>query len=295
MFRFLTGSGSALVFLGAVFWSFNSPLVKYLTLNPFLICALRSALAAMVLLPFLRPRKIRWNRWLILYILCYCFLCLSVIVSLSLTSAAIAVGMQYTATVWLFAATVLHTHTFSVRSFIPVAIITTGIICFMCSGGSGDSNTLGNTVALFEGIFFAGMSVSAKRASASNPLGLTALGNICTAFFVFIVFPVSIAGIPTMTSQDWFIMIILGFVQVACGYGFYNAGVQKISAQKASIIALWEMILGPLWVALFLGIYPNILVLTGFCIILSGMLLDTLLHNQKSLEYCKYLFSRCRQ
>ena len=52
-------------------------------------------------------------------------------------------------------------------------------------------------------------------------------------------------------------MLILGVVQVAGGYGFFNLGVQKIPARKASVLALWEMILGPLWVALFLHQYPG--------------------------------------
>lgn len=69
-------------------------------------------------------------------------------------------------------------------------------------------------------------------------------------------------------------MLLLGVVQVAGGYSFYNLGVQKIPARKASVLALWEMILGPLWVALFLHQYPNPMVLTGLTIILGGMLLD---------------------
>lgn len=69
-------------------------------------------------------------------------------------------------------------------------------------------------------------------------------------------------------------MLILGVVQVAGGYGFFNLGVQKIPARKASVLALWEMILGPLWVALFLHQYPGPMVLAGFAIILAGMVLD---------------------
>ena len=72
-------------------------------------------------------------------------------------------------------------------------------------------------------------------------------------------------------------MLVLGVVQVGGGYAFYNVGIQKISAQKASIIALWEMILGPVWVALFLKEYPTPMVLAGFALILAGMLLDALL------------------
>ena len=41
--------GGFLVLLGAVFWSLNSPIVKYLTLDSVLICGLRSLIAALAL------------------------------------------------------------------------------------------------------------------------------------------------------------------------------------------------------------------------------------------------------
>ena len=69
-------------------------------------------------------------------------------------------------------------------------------------------------------------------------------------------------------------MLILGVVQVGMGYAFYNMGVSKVSPQKASVIALWEMILGPVWVALFLKEYPSLLVCIGFVIIIAGIFLD---------------------
>jgi drug/metabolite transporter (DMT)-like permease len=72
-------------------------------------------------------------------------------------------------------------------------------------------------------------------------------------------------------------MVVLGVVQLGCGYAFYNMGVQKVSPQKASLLALWEMLLGPLWVAIFLQEYPSALVLIGFAVILVGMLLDALM------------------
>ena len=71
-------------------------------------------------------------------------------------------------------------------------------------------------------------------------------------------------------SQDFLGMIS----NTGGGYCFYNMGVQKVSAQKASVISLWEMILGPLWVALFLKEYPSIPVMISFVIILIGMFLD---------------------
>ena len=266
-------SGSMLVFLGALFWSLNAPLVKFLDIDSFLLCGMRSLIAGVVLLPFIRPKQLKWNGWMLLYVCSYCALCLSVIVSLDLTSSPIAIGMQYTAPIWLFLVTLLQTRRFQFGSFLPVLVISVGVIFFMCSGTDA-TNNFGNLVALSEGVFFACMTVSSKKAAGTNPLGLTALGNLFTGILVLALFPTHTATVVSMTGLDWSITVLLGVVQLGCGYAFYNMGVQKVTPQKASIIALWEMILGPVWVTLFLQEYPSVPVIIGFLIILVGMILD---------------------
>lgn len=274
-------SGGVLVFLGALFWSLNSPLVKFLSLDPIMMCGLRSLIAAVALAGFIRPRLLNWNGWMLLYVCSYAALCFSVIVSLKMTCAPIAIGMQYTAAIWLFLAEVLRSRTFHLHSFIPVCVIFVGVIFFMCSGTDASSST-GNLIALTEGIFFALMTVSSKKAAGGNVIGMTAVANIFTGILMCVLFPSSMATVVDMTFQDWIIMLILGIVQVGGGYSFYNMGAQKISAQKASVISLWEMILGPIWVAVFLHEYPSVPVLIGFAIILVGMLLDTKLNTPVS-------------
>lgn len=277
-------SGGVLVFLGALFWSLNSPLVKFLTLDSMLVCGLRSLIAAVALCAFIRPKQLNWNIWMLVYVCSYAALCMTIILSLKMTSAPIAIGMQYTATIWLFIVGVIRTKKFRMKSFIPVCIIFAGVVFFMCSGTDATSST-GNLIALSEGIIFAVMTVSSKKAAGTNVIGMTAIANIFTALVVTALFPSSMAQVSQMTGQDWIIMLILGVIQVGGGYCFYNMGVQKVSAQKASVISLWEMILGPIWVALFLQEYPSIPVLIGFVIILIGMLLDAKLNtNEQSSE-----------
>jgi len=266
-------SGGVLVFLGALFWSLNSPLVKFLTLDPIMMCGLRSLIAAAALAGFIRPRRLNWNWWMLVYVCSYAALCLSIIVALTMTSAPVAIGMQYTATIWLFLVAAIRTKKFDVRGAIPVAVIFVGVIFFMLSGTDAASST-GNMIALMEGVFFALMTVSSKKAAGTNVIGMTAVANIFTGVLMCVVFPANMATISGMTARDWIVMIILGVVQVGGGYCFYNMGVQKVSAQKASIISLWEMILGPVWVALFLKEYPTVPVLIGFVIILVGMFMD---------------------
>lgn len=274
-------SGGMLVFLGALFWSLNSPIVKFLTLDSFLVCGLRAALAGIVLAPFIRRKQLNWNGWMLLYVCSYTALCLSIILALDMTSAPIAIGMQYTAIVWLFLVNLLRTRRFNPRGFIPVCVIMAGVVFFMCSGTDAAGAT-GNLIALFEGIFFAVMTVSSKKAAGTNPIGLTAVANIFTGVLIFLFFPASAAKITLMTEVEWGLMLILGVVQIGCGYALYNMGVQKISAQKASVLALWEMILGPVWVALFLKEYPSIPVLVGFVIIIIGIFLDAKLVDKNS-------------
>lgn len=266
-------SGGMLVFLGALLWSLNAPLVKFLTLDPLLICGLRSCIAAVALAAFIRPKRLRWNGWMLLYVCSYAALCLSIIMALKLTSSPVAIGMQYTATIWLFLANWIQTKRFDGRGLIPVVVIFVGVLCFMSSGTDANTNT-GNLIALSEGVFFACMTVSSKKASGTNALGLTAVANIFTGVLMILVFPASMAGVVSLSGRDWLVMLVLGVVQVGLGYAFYNLGVQRISPQKASIIALWEMILGPVWVALFLREYPSLIVLIGFVIVMIGMFLD---------------------
>lgn len=267
-------SGGMMVFLGALFWSLNSPLVKFISLDSVFVCGLRSAIAAAALCAFIRPRQLRWNGWMLVYACSYAALCLSIIVALKMTSAPVAVGMQYTSIVWLFLAASVKARRVNVKALIPVCVIVVGVVFFMCSGTDATS-TAGNLIALCEGVFFAFMTVSARKVTRTNPIGMVAVGNIFTAAVVFCLFPAKLTALPAMTALDWVIMLILGVVQVGGGYCCYNMGVMKISPQKASVIALWEMILGPTWVAIFLGEIPSVPELIGFVIIIVGIFLDS--------------------
>lgn len=234
-------SGGWFVFLGALFWSLNAPLVKFIHMDPLLVCGLRSLIAGLVLLPFIQVKKLNFSPWMLVYILSYFSLCMGIILSLSYTSAAIAIGMQYGAMIWIFLFTAIKTRRFSKKKFFPVALIFSGVVCFMFSGLQG-GNMFGNLIALTESVSFALMTVSSKKSAGENPVGLTAIANLCIGFFVFAFLPPSFGNLTSLSVHEWIVMLILG----------------------------------SLWVAIFLGEYPTPLVLIGFVIIIVGMLVDTL-------------------
>lgn len=265
-----------MIFLGALLWSLNAPLVKFIQLEPMMVCGLRSIIAGVVLAPFIRSGGLKWNRWMVMYLISYAGLCISIITALNKTSAAIAIGMQYTAMIWLFLVALLKKEPFRWGKFLPVLLILVGIVFFMSSRGAVGSSSTGNLIALSEGIFFACMTISSPHAAGTNPLGLTAVANLFTGLAVFAFFKPLNGGFAAIDTQNWIIILVLGIIQVGGGYSFYNMGLRKTTPQKASIIALWEMIFGPVWVALFLHEYPNLGILIGFAIIIIGMLLDSL-------------------
>ena len=265
--------GGFLVFLGAFFWSFNAPIVRILQTDPLFVVGIRSVIAGIVLLPFLRIKKLNWSFWIIIYFFSYCSLCISIVTALSMTSPVIAVGMQASSILWLFLFSLIVTKKIDSTIILPLIIITIGVVLFMTSEKSG-VGLRGNLIAMTEGISFALMSISSKKCSGDNPAGLTCLANIFTGIFIFLVFPTSFSYINITSPNQWIFLLILGSVQVAGGYLLYNMGLKNTSPEKASILALWEMILGPVWVALFFKDYPSLQVNIGLLFIIIGIVLN---------------------
>lgn len=276
-------SGEMLVFFGALFWSLNAPLIKFIELDALLTCGLRSLIAGLFLLPFLRPGKLNITPWLAVHLISHCCLCVSIVLAFRQTSAAIAIGMQYGSIVLLFLTSVAAAaynggrdaalQYFTKKKCLPIVLITAGILVFMLSGLKG-STMKGNLIALTESVSFALLTVSAKKSAGDNSLGLTALSNLFTGCFVFLFLSPQVSDVMTLGRQEWILILILGVIQVGLGYAFYNLGVNRTTPQKAAVIALWEMILGPVWVALFLQEYPGLLVCAGLVIIIAGIVLD---------------------
>ena len=280
-----TVSGGWLVFFGALFWSLNAPLVKFIEMDPLLETGLRSLIAGVVLCPFIRIKKLNLSAWTVIYIISYISLCIGVIVALSNTSAAISIGMQYGAMIWIFIGNSIINKSISKSKLVPVLMIFSGVVLFMLSGIS-DGTMFGNLVALTESVSFAIMTISSKKTAGENPIGLTAIANLATGLFVFCCLSPSFSDLAYLNQTEWSVMLILGVIQVGLGYAFYNMGVQKTTAQTASIISLWEMILGPIWVALFLKEYPKGLVIAGFVIILAGMAVNGFLESRETKKTC---------
>jgi len=67
------------------------------------------------------------------------------------------------------------------------------------------------------------------------------------------------------------VLAIMGAVQLGLPYFLFSKGLQTVSLQEASLIALVEPVLNPLWVALTVKEIPSVATLAGGGMILVGL------------------------
>jgi len=275
-------TGVLLVILGAFLWSTSAPLVRWLNVDSFTVVALRAFFACMALLPFLRLSKIVWNKTLICFLFCYLALGIGIIVGLNNTSTPIAIGMQFTACIWLFLLARPSRNALRLGNTWPLLVLIAGVGISMLSRAD-DVTLFGNLVALSTSFSFAGVTYFAKKMSSTNPAGLSCISNLFVALvvFVFIQQP-SYSLLSGISGLEWGVLVFLGAFQIGLAFSCYYAGLLYIEAKTAAMFAPLEMILAPLWVALFLRQYPDMIGLLGFVLVIVGVFGEALLSARRA-------------
>lgn len=272
--------GMLLVFIAAVLWSTNSILVKNIELPSMLIGAMRALIAGIVLAPFIRPKKLKFSPKMLLMAVAFTLNSVGVVTAIKLTSAAIAVGMQFTSPIWLYIYSRIKGYPFIKRRVIPLAVLTAGVVISMFSKAEGVT-LIGNLIALTTGLSFAVVTQLGKDLGGDNPVGITAINNL---FMAAVILPLfcrdSVAQLFTMDTVGRVTLLALGIVQFGGGYVFYTLGLRYTTAARASMISPMEMVLSPVWVAIFMHELPDAVGLIGFLVIIAGIALEVIFTAQ---------------
>ncbi|OQB23285.1 MAG: EamA-like transporter family protein [Firmicutes bacterium ADurb.Bin182] len=264
--------GLILAVLSSIFWSINAPLIKSLDLNAFLLVGMRSLIAGLALLPAVRLKRIKWNIHTFMMLAVFVIQVTCIVTALKLTAAPVAVGMQFTAPVWLYLMERKKGDPVSLKRIWPLLFLLSGIILFMCSG-SGSSTLLGNFAALVTSFTFAAFTYFSKRLAGDNPVGMASLCNLFAALIVLgFIIKDPLASIAAISNNEWLLLIVLGVLQMGGGYACYALSLRSISAKTAAMVTPLEMILGVVWVAIFLHEIPDIISIIGFALITAGVL-----------------------
>jgi drug/metabolite transporter (DMT)-like permease len=259
--------GRWLIFSAACLWSLAGVFIKFLDLPPLTIVFYRSFFAALVFTSFLRPSACQINRPILISVVSYTAAISAFVSANKLTTAANAIVLQYTAPifVFLFSRLVLGEKISRLNWLaLVVSMMGVGIISL---DSAGEPEMAGVLLALLSGVLFATYMVNLRRTQEVNPIYLTWINNIACALLLLSLVKSQLA----LSFNEMLILAIMGAVQLGLPYFLFSKGLQTVSLQEASLIALIEPVLNPLWVALIVKEIPSVATLAG-----GGMILVAL-------------------
>lgn len=259
--------GRLLVFAAALLWSLAGVFIKFLDLPPLTIVFYRSLFAALIFTPFLRRKDWQLSAPILVSALTYTAAISAFVAANKLTTAANAIVLQYTAPVFvfLFARLVLG-EKISRQNGLALAVSMVGV-AMISLDSAGEPEMVGVMLAILSGVLFAAYMINLRRAESASPVYLTWINNVACALLLLWLVKSQLA----LSLREILILAVMGAVQLGLPYFLFSKGLQMISLQEASLIALIEPVLNPLWVGLVVGEIPSPATIAGGGMILVGL------------------------
>jgi drug/metabolite transporter (DMT)-like permease len=253
----------------ALCWSLGGLLIKEVATSwPGLaVAGGRGLIAALFLLATNRGLRFHFSRAQLIGAVLYAAVTVTFCVANTLTTAANAILLQYTAPVWvaLFGAWFLGERA-TRADWLTIAVVLGGMALFFA-----DSLELrhvaGNVIAVVSGVCFAGMAVAMRKQKDTSASESIILGNLL-AFLIGLPW---IVRAPALPATGWTALVVLGTVQLGVSYWLYARAIKHVTALEAVLIPVIEPILNPVWVLLALGEKPTPLALAGGSIVLTAV------------------------
>lgn len=238
--------------------------------GPTMAC-IRALFAAAVLIPFLRPRAITFRPAMLGLVACFATMNVCYVTSITLTSAANAIFLQYTAPGWMFLASVLVLREpVDRRSLIGLLVGLVGISVIVA--GSWQSDARGVLLGLISGVTYGGVAVFLRVLRREDPFWLTFLNQFVSALVALPLMLVQSTREPiSIAPMQWVGLAAFGAVQMAIPYILFSRGLSVVTPQEAGLITLLEPVLNPMLTWLAVGEVPSRITLIGGLIIVAGL------------------------
>ncbi len=255
-----------LLVVTAVLWSSGGMLIKSVDWHPLAISGVRSLIATAVIRLAFRREPINFSATQLTGAIGYATTVMLFASATKLTTAANAIVLQYTASIWvaLFGAWFLKEKT-TVLDWLTIGLVFGGMVLFFQDQMSA-GHLLGNIIAVGSGISMAAMVLAMRKQKDASPFGSVLLGNII-AFLCGL--PFMFSGFPA--ADGLMALVLLGVFQLGLSYVLYSIAIKHVTALEATIITMIEPILNPIWVFLLIGEVPGPWSLTGGLIILAAI------------------------
>lgn len=185
----------------------------------------------------------------------------------TLTSAANAILLQYTAPIWVALLGAWFLGERATRAdWFTIVVALGGMTLFF-----KDSLTLGHldgdVLAVLSGVFFASMTIALRKQKDGSPVESIILGNL----LAFVIGLPWIIQSPALPPSGWIALLALGIVQLGMSYWLYARAIRHVTALEAVLIPVVEPILNPVWVLLFMHEKPSRWALVGGAVVLGAV------------------------
>lgn len=259
-------SANIILIIAALMWSVGGLFIKLVDLSPVAITGTRSIAAALVFLIYLKKPQLYLNRYFIIGVISYAAMMLLYVFSIRLTTAANAIFLEFTAPIYVvILGYYILNERITIFDILSMFVIFSGMTLFFIDELSF-YGFWGNIMAAVAGVCLGVVTIMIRKEKESA-FQIVLMGNILTAL---VCIPFMFAGLQETASTDWFIIFVLGIVQLGIPYILYTKALRQVQALDAILVSMIEPILNPFWVYIFVGEKMGEWALVGGVLVLLG-------------------------
>lgn len=271
--------GRLLILASAVLWSTSGVVLKSPPLSelpiglrgPVLAC-FRALFALFVLLPFVRRSRIRWRPVMLPMALCFGAMNFLYITAMTYTTAAAAIFLQYTSSVWAFVFGFLFLKERVDRGNLFALLCAVCGIAWIVAADWGGEYAAGNWLALGAGLSYAGVILCLRALRDEDSVWLITLNHVVSfAVLAPWVATTDDVNLGELRLVQWGLIVSLGVVCMALPYVLFARAIRHVPTQEAGLLLLIEPVLNPIWVWLLWREANKPAVWIGGGIILAGL------------------------
>jgi DME family drug/metabolite transporter len=263
------------ILAGAVLLSTGSSVIKAVSFNALELAGWRALIIALFLAAVIRPPRACWDRALIPAALAHGITTLLFMWGNKLTTAAIAIFLQYTAPLyllllgpWLLKEPVRKSDVFF------VVLIAGGMVLLLLkpavASNTASNPGLGAIIAGVCGVAWAFTTLTMRDLSRRVPDGFQrAIAAVILANVVLAALLLPLVGVPDEASPgDWALVSYMGIFQLGCAFILVSLGLRRVTALEGALLLLLEPLLNPVWAFFAHDEMPGGFVLVGGAVIL---------------------------
>ncbi|HEU4758413.1 MAG TPA: EamA family transporter, partial [Dehalococcoidia bacterium] len=229
---------------GAVLWSSGGVFIKEIRVGATSITVYRCLFAALWLAPLVRGRRFPRPLDMAVAVALFASLLGLYVGATKATTAANAIFLQYTAPVYVIAlGPWFLRERLAGRDLAAIAVCLGGVGVLFAGNRGGDTGGL--LMGLGSGAFYGLFLLWLRRLRYADPVAVTFTNCLGVAVLL-----APLPGVWDVTLRDLGLLVLMAAVQFALPYVLFSRGLQRVASAEASLLALIEPVLNPIWVAL---------------------------------------------